>query len=289
MNPQPARALITQLAEQLAEAGIDNPRFEARLLLGLALGREDAPGSHEELALDQQQKDRLAELLQRRCAGEPPSRLRGWREFYGLRFLLNSAMLDPRPDSEILVEAALSFADQLGPDKALRVADFGTGSGCLLLSLLAHLPNASGTGLDISAKALEGAAENARTLGLAERVQFVAGEWQAQLPQDQFDIILANPPYIRLTDKSSLAREVVLHDPPLALFGGADGLEAWRVLLPVLARRLAARGRAFVEIGSDQAVLVTDLAQQSGLCLQAQLSDLSVQPRCLVFIQKGEK
>jgi release factor glutamine methyltransferase len=289
MNPQPARALITQLAEQLAEAGIDNPRFEARLLLGLALGREDAPGSHEELALDQQQKDRLAELLQRRCAGEPPSRLRGWREFYGLRFRLNSAMLDPRPDSEILVEAALSFADQLGPDKALRVADFGTGSGCLLLSLLAHLPNASGAGLDISAKALEGAAENARTLGLAERVQFVAGEWQAQLPQDQFDIILANPPYIRLTDKPSLAREVVLHDPPLALFGGADGLEAWRVLLPVLARRLAARGRAFVEIGSDQAVLVTDLAQQSGLYLQAQLSDLSGQPRCLVFIQKGEK
>ena len=289
MTAQPARALITRLAEQLARADIDNPRFEARLLLGLALGREDAPGSHEELALDRQQTDRLAELLQRRCAGEPPSRLRGWREFYGLRFQLNPAMLDPRPDSEILVEAALFFARQLGPDKALQLADFGTGSGCLLLSLLAHLPAARGIGLDISAAALQGAADNARALGLAGRVQFIEGDWQARLPADQFDIILANPPYIRLTDKASLAKEVLLHDPHQALFGGSDGLEAWRILLPVLARRLAATGRAFVEIGFDQAEPVTELASQAGLGLHSQLSDLAGRPRCLVFIQKGEK
>ena len=289
MTAQPARALITQLADQLASAGIDNPRFEARLLVGLALGREDAPGSHEELALDGQQTDRLAELLQRRCAGEPPSRLRGWREFYGLRFQLNPAMLDPRPDSEILVEAALSFAGQLAPDRAVQVADFGTGSGCLLLSLLAHLPAAHGVGLDISSAALQGAAENAQALGLSERVQFVAGDWQAALPTEQFDILLANPPYIRLSDKASLAKEVVLHDPHQALFGGADGLAAWRVLLPVLARRMAASGRAFVEIGSDQAVPVTELAHQAGLCLHHQLSDLAGRPRCLVFVQKGGK
>ncbi len=289
MTAQPARALITRLADQLASAGIDNPRFEARLLLGLALGREDAPGSHEELALDRQQADRLAGFLQRRCAGEPPSRLRGWREFYGLRFQLNPAMLDPRPDSEILVEAALGFAGQLGPDRALQVADFGTGSGCLLLSLLAHLPGAHGVGLDISAAALQGAADNARALGLAGRVQFVEGDWQAPLPTDQFDILLANPPYIREGDKASLAKEVVLHDPHQALFGGADGLAAWRILLPVLARRLAASGRAFVEIGSDQAEPVTDLARRAGLGLQDQLCDLAGRPRCLVFVQKDEK
>ncbi len=185
MTAQPARALITRLAEQLARADIDNPRFEARLLLGLALGREDAPGSHEELALDRQQTDRLAELLQRRCAGEPPSRLRGWREFYGLRFQLNPAMLDPRPDSEILVEAALFFARQLGPDKALQLADFGTGSGCLLLSLW---PSARGPQhrLDISAAALQGAADNAQALGLAGRVQFIEGVGRPGCLQDRF-------------------------------------------------------------------------------------------------------
>lgn len=282
-GPQPARALISQIASLLDRAAIDNPRFEARLLLAIALGRDDMVASHEDVRIGPREMDRLAQLVQRRSAGEPPSRLRGWREFYGLRFDLNAQMLDPRPDSEILVEAALEFARQQQMDRPVDVADFGTGSGCLLLSVLYHLAQARGVGLDISQQALDGAAANAQRLGLAQRCDFIQGSWERDLPRAHFDIILANPPYIALADRDQLAAEVRLHDPHRALFGGPDGLDHYSVLLPVIAARLAADGRAFVEIGADQADRLTRLAGDAGLTCQALLADLAGRPRCLVL------
>lgn len=283
----PAVALLRDAAVQLEAAGVEEARRDARLLLAEALGVE----AHR-LILEPQTNvppaaaDRFAGFVAARAARVPVSRILGRREFWGLTFRLSPATLDPRPDSETLVEAVLkAFPDRTAP---LRVLDFGTGTGCLLLAVLSEYPNATGLGIDKAEDAVATASANAVDLGLAGRAEIRLGDWGQGLGGqgvgEPFDIILSNPPYIEAAVVPALAPEVARHDPLLALAGGADGLDAYRRLLPDVARLLAAQGHAFLELGQGQAADVAALAQQCGLIQRALHADLAGIARCLELV-----
>ena len=272
---------LAEAAAQLSSAGIPDARREARLLLAAALDWDAArvlgfPESEMTTAAGA----RLLTLLARRSAREPISRILGHREFWSLRFELSPDTLDPRPDSETLIEAALALLEDR--DRAYRVLDLGTGTGCLLLALLSELPRAIGTGVDLSDAALEMARRNAAALGLGTRAQFLCGNWGDPV-SGAWDIILANPPYIASDDIDRLSPEVARFEPRSALDGGGDGLSAYRLLAPAIARLLAPRGLAVIEIGTGQAQEVAALMAGAGLALRAIRHDLSGVDRCLVL------
>ncbi|MFN4283261.1 MAG: peptide chain release factor N(5)-glutamine methyltransferase [Alphaproteobacteria bacterium] len=268
-------------AAQLAAAGVPEPRFEARLLAGEALGlsreqlmaRDGEPAPAEGLA-------KLADFVARRSAGEPAQRLLGRQEFWSLEFSLGPETLIPRADSETIVEFALAkIADRAAP---LRLVDFGTGTGCLLLALLSELPNATGLGVDASEGALAVAAANAERLGLAARARFQPGDWGRGLP-GPFDLIVSNPPYIRDGDIAGLAPEVARFEPRRALAGGRDGLDCYRALGPDLARLLTPDGLAVLEIGQGQADEVETIFVAAGLRPAGRRADLAGIDRALAF------
>jgi release factor glutamine methyltransferase len=271
---------IAEVASRLAGAGVGEARREARLLVAAATGLSDASiVAYPERDLSDADCRRLATLAERRVAREPISRILGWREFWSLRFAIGPDTLDPRPDSETLVEAALDFAD---PSMSLTVLDLGTGSGCLLLALLSERPRAQGLGVDIHPGALAIAAANAEALGLAGRARFREGDWGEGITE-RFDVILCNPPYIQAGTIAQLQPEVAEFDPPLALAGGPDGLAAYRCLAAWLPRLLAAGGRAFIEIGAGQADEVVPVLAAGGLRPLESRSDLAGTVRCLAF------
>ncbi|MEX0503228.1 peptide chain release factor N(5)-glutamine methyltransferase [Alphaproteobacteria bacterium LSUCC0719] len=283
-----ARAILMPAQARLREAGIDSPALDARLILGIVLGRDDAVLPHETL-IDWTAGKRLRfdALIARRMAGEPVSRIRGWREFWSLRFDLSPDTLDPRPDSETIVAAALAWVGDRRNEK-FRILDLGSGSGALLLACLSELPQAHGVGIDISAGAVSVASANADRLGLGDRASFVEGDFaSSDAGGDGFDLILCNPPYIPLADIGGLASEVVDFDPHRALDGGDDGLHSWRRLMPRMARGLAAGGQAFVEIGAGQQQQVTALACAAGLRPAGDAADIAGIVRCLAFGAPG--
>ncbi|HWG79463.1 MAG TPA: peptide chain release factor N(5)-glutamine methyltransferase [Stellaceae bacterium] len=271
---------VGAVAGRLAAAGVAESRREARLLVALALGVD--PGvvlGYPERPLDATAQARLAALTARRAAREPYSRLAGRRQFWSLDLALSPDTLDPRPDSETLVEAALALL----PDRSrrLRILDFGTGSGCLLLALLSELPNAVGLGIDLLPGAAITARRNAASLGLADRALFVAGDWGETI-SGRADVIVANPPYIPTAEIEALAPEVARYEPRPALDGGMDGLAAYRELAPVTRRLLAGDGIALFEVGAGQHEAVARLLCGSGLALQSVKCDLSGVARCVV-------
>lgn len=282
--PQPGtlRGWLAEAERRLVEAGIESARLDAQILIAAVLGGE--PGAlrfAEDRPVEARDGQRIENFLRRRAkTREPVSRILGQREFWSLAFRITPAVLDPRPDSETLIEAAVACV----PDRAvpLAVLDLGTGSGCLLLAALSEFPNAVGLGVDASEKALAVAAENAERLGLAERVQFARGDWLRDLGAS-FDLVLCNPPYIADGERAALAPEVARHDPPAALFAGADGLDAYRAIFPGLAHVLAPEGRALFEIGAAQAAAVSDLARESGLAVLGVKRDIAGRERCVVL------
>ena len=287
-----ARTILGPAVAALTQAGIASARQDARLLLGFALGRDSAVLPHEDVRGWTGDLDRLFQTyVARRVVGEPVSRIRGWREFWSLNFELSAATLDPRPDSEILVERAIAYGKERlgdgrdhGRDQGLRLLDMGTGSGCLLLACLSELPLATGLGIDINPDAIDMAAHNAGALGLADRATFAVADFTASMEGfGCFDIILSNPPYIPSAQIATLSSEVAVHDPLLALDGGQDGLNCWRRLMPEMAKLLSARGHIFVEIGDGQGAAVTALARAAGLSAAGVFADLSGTQRCLVF------
>ncbi|HEX7969785.1 MAG TPA: peptide chain release factor N(5)-glutamine methyltransferase, partial [Stellaceae bacterium] len=276
---------VGAVATRLAAAGIAESRREARLLVALALGVEPAVVlGYPERPLDEAAARRLAALVARRAAREPFSRLAGRRQFWSLDLEISPDTLDPRPDSETLIEAALALL----PDRAapLRVLDFGTGSGCLMLALLSELPNAIGIGIDILPGAAATARRNAAALGLADRAFFAAARWGETI-SGQADVILANPPYISSTEIETLAPEVTRFEPRCALDGGGDGLAAYRDLALATRRLLAPRGIALFEVGAGQAAAVTALLAETGLALRTVKCDLSGIARCIVVAPAG--
>jgi release factor glutamine methyltransferase len=274
---------LTELAHRFAAAGIADSRRDARLLVSAATGLSLASViAYPERQLAMVESRQLAILADRRERREPISRILGWREFWSLRFALAPDTLDPRPDSETLIEAARDAADRKRP---LAVLDLGTGSGCLLLALLSELPIANGLGVDISAEAVATATANAQALGLAGRARFRQGDWGAGIAE-RFDIILCNPPYIPAAEIVELQPEVARFDPPLALAGGVDGLDAYRRLAGELPGLLAEDGRAYLEVGAGQAEAVDGILSKM-LRPLGWRADLAGTPRCLTFGRAG--
>jgi release factor glutamine methyltransferase len=274
LDPTLSRATAQRaLTDGFAAAGIETAALDARLILCHALGI-----SHLDLLRDPEMPigvtaANIAALANRRMRGEPISRIRGRREFHGLDFAISPAVLDPRPETEILVEAVLpAFADRrLAP---LKVLDLGVGSGAILGALLSQLPDAFGVGIDRSEAACRVARVNLARLGLSTRSRIICGDW-AEAVSGAFDVIVANPPYVASDDIAMLARDVREHDPRAALDGGADGLAAYRVLAPAVARVIASRGMAAFEVGMGQADSVAALLKGAGLQALSTRCDLA--------------
>jgi release factor glutamine methyltransferase len=271
------------LTAQLKSAAIESAELDARILTGHALGL-DLTGliSAAQRQLTPDESARLEEFARRRLAGEPIARILGEKEFWGLPLQLSSATLVPRPDTETVVELALELLRAGGGlDRPLRIADLGTGSGAILLALLSELPAAQGFGTDISQAALHTASANAARAGLSERATFVACDYASGLT-GPFDLIVSNPPYIRSADIEGLAAEVRNHDPLAALDGGADGLDAYRALIPEAARLLAPGGFLVVEAGQGQSGPIEALMTNAGLTpATAPKADLAGIPRAV--------
>jgi release factor glutamine methyltransferase len=265
---------LADAARQLSKTS-DTARLDAELLLAEALGID-----RDRLLLDPPDRpipERFQEMVERRGRGEPVAYITGRRAFWNIDVHVGPGVLVPRPDSEVLIVSAIEhFARS---DAPRRILDLGTGPGTLLLAALDQWPAASGIGIDSSRRALSYAAANARRLGLESRVRFHLGNW-AEGVDERFDLILCNPPYI--AEGAELGPGVAEHEPAEALFAGADGLDAYRVLAPQIAPRLAAAGLAAVEIGFDQAEGACAIVSRDGLkCRLAR--DLAERPRALLL------
>ncbi|WP_292897395.1 peptide chain release factor N(5)-glutamine methyltransferase [Nitratireductor sp.] len=277
-------ALLTWARNELASAGISEASLDARLLVEHvtqttrldAVSRPDRPVSDDE-------RDFAQQLINQRIAGKPVHRILGFREFYGLNLKLSEETLEPRPDTETLVELVLDEVRRLGgEDRPWRVLDLGTGTGAIALALLSVLPEARATGADISADALATARANADMNGCGHRFEACLSDWFESV-HGRFDIIVSNPPYIREDDWSDLAIEVREHDPRRALVAGQDGLDAYRRLAAEGSAFLAVGGILAVEIGHDQKESVTGLFTEQGFRLRAHGRDLAGHDRALVF------
>lgn len=271
------------VAESLRRHGIESPELDARLLIGHVLGL-DLTGLvvQAERALTRTEVDAITALATRRLAHEPIARILGMKEFWGLPLLVTAAVLVPRPETETVVEAALAAIETRGSrTRPWRIADLGTGSGALLLALLSELPCARGVGTDRSIAALAVAKENAVRLGLAGRAGWVGCDQGAAL-SGGWDLVVANPPYVASDDIATLAPEVRDFCPHLALDGGRDGLDAYRVIAADATRLLAVGGSVIVELGIGQAHSVSDLFTAAGLGVDwPARADLAGIPRAL--------
>lgn len=262
--------------------GVNTPALDAKLLVGHALGLDTlALALGEAAAVSPEGEARAASFFQRRMSGESVARIIGEKEFYGLPFGLNPATLEPRPDTELLVELALKILPPFG-----TMLDLGTGTGCIPIAVLAHRPDARAMATDIAPDALSMARQNAERNGVADRLIFAAGYWfsalsgQAEAP-GVFDLILSNPPYIAHSVIDTLASEVKDFDPRLALDGGPDGLAPYRVIAREAKSRLTPDGHVLVEIGYDQGEAATEIFNAEGWSDIALYKDLGGQARVL--------
>ena len=274
-------AFLCQAGQMLRAAAIEAPRQEARILLAAAIGctesdllRDPRVPVTDDAAL------RFGAMLRRRVAHEPMAYITGHCGFWTLDLAVSPATLIPRADTETLVEAAL---DQFPDRRAVRrVLDLGTGTGALLLAVLAEFPDAFGVGTDRVPEAVALAVSNARRNGLQDRAAFLVADWASPLA-GRFDLVLSNPPYIRAGDIPALMPEVVRHEPASALDGGADGLDAYRTIVAALPALLAPGGRAILELGQGQRDEVAALATAAGLTVIGARPDLGGIDRALIL------
>jgi len=252
-----ANAALRAATNELHAAGIENAAQDARWLLAFALGIERdrlTIALADEMSLEAIQ--RYGDALKERATHKPVAQILGQREFYGRVFKVTRDVLDPRPETEELVEAALKHP-------FTRVLDLGTGSGCILLSLLAERALATGVGVDISSEALSIAEENQRALRLEKRAEFGLSDWFSGVT-GTFDLIVANPPYIALDEMANLSADVRLWEPMLALTPGPDGTSAYGEITASAPRYMAENARLLLEIGPTQAHEVVALCQRAG-------------------------
>ena len=282
--PPTIGAELGAAARRLETAGVDEARRDAQVLLGHVLdaGREVLIG-YPRRPLTTDQAAAFDDLVARRARREPVAHLVGEREFWSLAFRVTADTLVPRPASETVVAAALDTV----PDRSapLTLLDLGTGSGCLLLTLLSELEGARGVGVDISAAALAVACANADRLALADRAHFLCADWGGALT-GHFDLIVANPPYVGADE--ALAPEIADYEPGVALYGGADPLAAYRALAGDLRRLLGPGGAAALEVGQGQAASVAALMAREGLVEAARHADLAGIERCVVLRHHGD-
>lgn len=270
-----------EAAQILKKIGIETPLLDARLLLQNAINI-----TYEELivsatrVLTTQEKALFIGMMKRRNKREPVSKILGEKEFWGLKFKTTINNLDPRPDSETLIEAVTkSYKDV---NRELRILDLGTGSGCLLVTLLYLYSNATGVGVDKSAEALEIAKENAEKNEIIKRVEFLESDWFEKV-EGKFDIIICNPPYIKTEAINYLEPEVRFFDPEMALDGGADGLSCYREIISNIDDYLDVHGKAFFEIGQWQDAQISEIIEEQAFEVIEIKPDLKSIPRIIVF------
>lgn len=266
---------------QLAQLSNDTARLDVDLLLEEALGLEALDiilQPHRKI--EGREAAIFQELLNRRRVREPISQILGRKDFWSLTFAVSRDCLTPRPDSETLIEAALKTI----PDKnaALKILDLGTGSGCLLLSLMSELPNSTGVGIDMSDKALAVALANARRLGFVQRCEFMVSDWSEKLPPSaKFDIILCNPPYIAEVEMAGLDPDVRDHEPHMALFAADEGCGEYIRLSRIIPKLAVPGTNVFLEIGHTQAARVEEIFKKTGAKNIRILQDLAGRDRCV--------
>ncbi|MCM2344241.1 MAG: peptide chain release factor N(5)-glutamine methyltransferase [Alphaproteobacteria bacterium] len=280
--------ILRLVRTRFSEAGLATPALDARILVRHFFNVSDADLITGTASGSEAQQALLEEAVVRRLQGEPVSRIIGYREFWGMNFRVTPDTLDPRPDTERLVEMVVeSFSDS--PPR--MILDLGTGTGCILLALLKEFSQARGIGIDINPGAVDVSRENMENNGLSERASFLVGDWRDSLPLmpgAQFDLIVSNPPYIPESDIDTLAPEVKNHDPILALTAGQTGLEAYKIIIMAIKPLLSPQGRCFFEIGQNQHAEVQRLVEDSGLCVRRIGADYSGILR-VVEIGHGDK
>jgi len=272
-------SLWTDVRRRLEAAGVDTPVFDARLLLeaGAGVSRLDIV-TDPRRSISAEQVAAVDALTRRREAREPVAHIIGRRHFWTLDLEVSRDVLIPRPETELLVEAALKALD---PNMPASVLDLGAGSGAILLAVLKDRPLSRGVGVDKSEAALTIAVSNAKSLGLSDRTECRQGDW-ADGVSESFDLVLSNPPYIVTAEIDELAPEVARYEPRLALDGGADGLDAYRVIIDALPRLLKPGGVFAFEVGMGQAEAVAGLAGAKGLRTEPPQRDLAGIPRIVV-------
>jgi release factor glutamine methyltransferase len=282
--PEALGPLLREARARLVAAGVDDPALDARLIVEHFSGT-----SRTQVIADPERKVHRSAVavidaaLMRRAGGEPVHRILGYREFYGLRLSLSPETLEPRPDTETLVEAILPFVKAIAArEGGCRILDLGTGTGAIALALLSAVPAATATGVDITAGALATAARNAGQLGLGGRFTTVQSDWFEKV-SGRYHVIAANPPYIPSRDIGNLQDEVRDFDPRLALDGGVDGLNPYRIIAAEAARFLEIESRIAVEIGHTQRSEVNDIFRGAGYAAGEVFCDLSGNDRVLVF------
>ncbi len=275
-----AQAALVAAVARLEAAGIDGPGRDARVLLAHALGvGADRLTLHLQDAMTAAQSAAYEAALVARIARQPVAQIIGQRLFWGLSFRVTPDTLDPRPETETLVAAALERP-------FLKVLDLGTGTGCILLSCLKGMPMARGVGVDASPAALDVAAGNARDLGLADRARFLVSDWLSAV-SGAFDLIVSNPPYIAAEEMAALAPEVRDWEPHLALTPGGDGLDAYRAIARGAGARLMPGGRILLEIGPTQGAAVAGLLAAAGLGEVRVLPDMDGRDRVVAAVKPG--
>jgi release factor glutamine methyltransferase len=277
---------LKYLRDAFSKAGIATPELDARLLLEWVTGADrlevlTSPGRK----LDAAATAKLIDVMRRRLGGEPVHRIIGSRGFYGLEFGLSPETLEPRPDTECLVELVLKLLRGREED-ALSLLDLGTGTGIIAISLLANLPKARAVATDVSSGALEMCGRNAEANGVLPRLTCVQSNWFDAI-EGRFDAIVSNPPYIPTAVIHSLSPEVREFDPARALDGGADGLDAYRALAMGAAAHLAENGFVALEIGHDQHASVSRIFAEAGFALEDAARDLGGNDRALIFARAG--
>lgn len=276
--------LVAEARRRFAAAGIDDPAADARVLISglLGLSNTEMLTRGGETVMPGK-ADAIEAAILRRLAHEPVHRILGEREFYGLPLWLSAETLEPRPDTEILVDTMLPYLRDLANKKGrIHILDMGTGTGAICLALLSECPEASGIGSDISADALKTAQSNAERNGLQERFEAVQSSWFENI-HGAFDAIVSNPPYIASSIVLGLAPEVTKFDPAAALDGGMDGLDAYKAIAKDAARFMQPNGIIGLEIGYDQRIAVTGVFEAEGFKFLESVKDYGQNDRVLIF------
>ena len=285
--PLEAEKLHRDIAARLRTAGIDTAMLDGRLIIRHVTGLSDVELiARPQTPVCDEHISQIEEMINRRQAGEPVSRLIGCREFFGREFKVSPATLDPRPDTEVLVETGLRLLGGLRGEGPVRVLDIGTGTGVIVITLLAEVPSATGVATDMSQDALKVCRSNAVALGVDDRLETVCTNWAGGV-SGKFDLVVSNPPYIASHEIAGLAADVRDYDPDLALDGGADGLDACRAIFSDAAGLLQPEGHVLVEFGKGQHGEVVRIAARAGFALSDDstglIRDLAGIIRCAVF------
>lgn len=278
-------AVKVECENQLKKASIDSASLDARILISHVLNIKSIEYALEpNRPVSDDEYKSIIDLINLRISRKPISQIVGYKEFWSLLFKVTKDTLTPRPDSETLIEVCLK--ELKNTNENLRVLDLGTGTGCLLLTLLSELPNATGLGVDISKAAIEVAQENAQRLGLSERAEFKVSNWAYDIDSEElFDIIICNPPYISFSERENLSSDVKDFEPEKALFSGNDGLNDYKIIAKQISKHIKPHSIMIFEIGHTQAQKVNKIFISEGFNKVSIHQDLGQRDRCMVIKQ----